>query len=293
MIWDCLIIGGGPAGLTAAVYLGRYRRSVLVVDAGESRASTIPTSHNHPAFAGGISGRELLARLREQASRYGVDYTRGTVETLSQDTHGFIAKAGAETIAARRVLLATGITDVGPPFPALEEAVAGGLVRYCPICDGYEAMDKKIAVLGSIEDALPKARFLRTYSRSVAVLPLTSGNGLQPPPEEAISIAPGKPTDFRQGSSHIEVRLDNGEWQSFDVLYAANGCSVHSELALALGARCDETGNLEVDAKQRTSITGLYAAGDVVSDLHQLSVAEGHAAVGATAIHNSLPRNFR
>jgi len=87
--------------------------------------------------------------------------------------------------------------------------------------------------------------------------------------------------------------LRNGECRSFDVLYPALGCTVHSELANALGARCNELGNVEVDLKQRTSVAGLYAAGDVVSDLHQLSVAEGHAAVAATAIHNSLSRNFR
>ena len=87
--------------------------------------------------------------------------------------------------------------------------------------------------------------------------------------------------------------MQSGQRLEFDVLYPALGCEVHSGLAKSLGANCTSSGFLEVNDRQMTSVDGLYAAGDVVSDLHQLSVAEGHAAIAATAIHNSLPRNFR
>ena len=292
-VWECLIIGGGPAGLTAAIYLARYRRRVLLADAGNSRAAAIPESHNHPGFAG-ITGRELLDRLRRQAQHYGVEIRQVTIDTMAKRSHDFIAHGGGNRIAAQRVLLATGITDESPALPGLRQAIAEGLVRYCPICDGYEALDKKIAVVGRLDHACREAKFLRTYSRSVTVLPLGNCDGAaEGAREQGIELAPSPPEYFRQTASGIAVKLRNGECRNFDVLYPALGCTVHSELANALGARCNELGNVEVDLRQRTSVAGLYAAGDVVSDLHQLSVAEGHAAIAATAIHNSLPRNFR
>src|SRR5919205_1905928 len=165
-VWECLIIGGGPAGLTAAIYLARYRRRVVLADAGNSRAAAIPESHNHPGFAG-ITGRELLDRLRRQAQHYGVEIRQVTIDTMAKRSHDFIAHGRCSRIAAQRVLLATGITDESPVLPGLRQAIAEGLVRYCPICDGYEALDKKIAVVGPLDHACREAKFLRTYSRSV------------------------------------------------------------------------------------------------------------------------------
>src|SRR4051812_50060839 len=128
---DCLIIGGGPAGLIAATYLGRFRRDVRLVDAGGSRASLIPTSHNYPGFPDGISGRELLVRLREQARRYGAQLTAGNVEHLEIAADGtFRARAGTETIEARTVVIATGSMDVEPSLPNIKNAIRSGLVRH-------------------------------------------------------------------------------------------------------------------------------------------------------------------
>jgi thioredoxin reductase (NADPH) len=98
---------------------------------------------------------------------------------------------------------------------------------------------------------------------------------------------------IRLVSDGIEATLESGERRHFDVIYPALGCDVHSELAKSLGARCNAIGCIEVDDKQQTTLDGLYAAGDVVSDLHQLSVAAGHAAIAATSINNALPRSFR
>src|SRR5207248_1025507 len=147
--------------------------------------------------------------------------------------------------------------------------------------------DKNIAVVGPIRHAAAEAEFLRTYSSSVTVIPVHDAGehdfGLA---DRGIDLAPAPAEDFKQTPSGVAVRLRTGEWKSFDVLYAALGCTVHSELATTLGAQCDPVGTLHVDSKQRTGVAGLYAAGDVVSDLHQLSVAEAHAAIAATAIHN-------
>jgi thioredoxin reductase (NADPH) len=167
---DCLIIGGGPAGLTAAVYLARYRRNVVVVDSGESRAALIQKSRNYPGFPSGISGKELLADLTAQAREYGADLRRGRIAALQRDAAGFIASSDGAELSASAVLLATGIVDENPAVDGLRQTVAEGAIRYCPVCDGFEATDRRIAVLGSGKDAAAKAVFLRTYATDVSWL---------------------------------------------------------------------------------------------------------------------------
>jgi thioredoxin reductase (NADPH) len=290
---DCLIIGGGPAGLVAATYLARYRRRVCVIDAGRSRAAQIPESHNHPGFAG-ISGKALLSALAGQAKRYGAEIMRGEVTRLRRDNERFLATVEGAELSAPRVLLATGITDISPDLPGLDSAVARAAIRYCPICDGYEATDANIAVYGPMQSAASKALFLRTYTYRLTILPtVTSANSHGDLIDAGIAVARTSPERFWQTPSGIGVQLVCGERLEFDAVYPALGCDVHSGLAATLGAECNAEGLLKVDDRQRTSVDGLYAAGDVVSDLHQLSVAEGHAAIAATAIHASLTRNFR
>jgi thioredoxin reductase (NADPH) len=292
---DCLIVGGGPAGLTAAIYLARFRRNVLLVDDGLSRARLIPETHNYPGFIG-ISGPDLLASLREQAERNGARLREGRVEELRKADGAFVARMGNSEIHTKRLLLATGIIDESPDLPGLKDAIYRGALRYCPICDGFEAADQRIGVLGPLRTAAGKAEFLRTYSRDVVLLPTDEPAEAS---EEARSLAQAGITleervvDVERTGEKIAAVFADGRRLPVDVLYPALGCDVRSQLATALGARCTGIGNLHVDDKQRTSVKGLYAAGDVVTDLHQISVATGHAAIAATAIHNSLPRNFR
>src|SRR3954453_1691730 len=213
--WECLIIGGGPAGLTAAVYLARYRRRVVLVDAGESRAGAIPRSHNHPGFAAGISGGELLERLRQQAQHYEIETRNCKIEALEKQAECFVATGDAVHMHADRVLLATGITDESPSLPGLRRAIEESLVRYCPICDGYEAIDKNIAVVGGLHHAAREAAFLRTYSRSVTVLPLrTAHEHSATLREQGIALAPAPPEDFQQTASGVAVKLQTGEWRN-------------------------------------------------------------------------------
>jgi thioredoxin reductase (NADPH) len=294
--FDCVIIGGGPAGLTAATYLGRFRRKVLVVDAGDSRALQIPESHNYPGFPEGIAGPELLRDLWRQAEQYGADRLQGTASELTRSGDGFAVTVGRRNIQTPRVLLATGLKDRSPDMPGLRQAVAATSIRYCPVCDAYEATDKNVAVYGSIEDAEAKAAFMRTYSDRVTLLPTdapSDNNAHDRLGRLGVTLAPSPPVDLRPVEGGIAVELQDGAQLRFDVLYPMLGCDVRSDLAVALGARCNDTGCLTVDDKQRTTVTDIYAAGDVVSDLHQLSVAAGHAAIAATAIHASLPHDFR
>ncbi|RZA15504.1 MAG: NAD(P)/FAD-dependent oxidoreductase, partial [Lysobacteraceae bacterium] len=173
---DVLVVGAGPAGLTAATYLARFHRRFAVVDAGKSRARWIPTSHNCPGFPSGIGGGDLLDRLREQARGFGVLPEEGRIERLQRDGDVFIATAAdGREWRTRFVLLATGVVDVMPAMEGLEAGIASHAVRLCAVCDGYEASDAQIAVLAPVDVAIRHAAFLRSFSRKVAAIPSEAG----------------------------------------------------------------------------------------------------------------------
>jgi thioredoxin reductase (NADPH) len=295
---DCLVIGAGPAGLTAAIYLARYRRDFLVLDGGPSRAALIPLTHNFPAWPQGVSGEKLLARLREQAQAHGARIEEARVECLQRDGDAFVAVAGDRKWRAVNVVLATGIVDRHPDWPGLREATLDGLLRWCPICDGFEMLDKEVALVTSAGSGLGHAKFLRTYSRKVTLVALSDAEGLDAQgvaelEDAGIELEARPLLGFEPRGHRVALRFADGGEREFDAVYPMLGCKVQGELATQLGSQCNEIGDLLVDAHQCTSIEGLYAIGDVVSDINQISVGTGHAAIAATAIHNRLARNFR
>jgi thioredoxin reductase (NADPH) len=292
---DCLIVGAGPAGLTAAVYLARFRRRIALYDGGRSRASWIPRTRNYPGFPDGISGDELLARLREQAARYGAQVTRGLVERIEHEDGRFRAHAAdGSTVVARKVILATGVVDIEPDMERLPEAVECGCVRLCPICDGHEVIDRCVAVYGPAKTALSHAVFMTTFSDDITLLVPKGDGAVEPKAREEAARAGVRLLESPvagmtlTGEKRVEVTLADGSRHDYDSIYPALGCRMRSELAIALGARCTQAGDVIVDDHMRTSVPGLYAAGDVVAALNQISVAVGHAAIASTDVHNSL-----
>jgi thioredoxin reductase (NADPH) len=155
---DCIIVGGGPAGLTAAIYLARYHLSVSVLDDGTSRAASIPVSHNHAGFPGGINGAELLARMRAQATMYGAEIICRRVTALRRAEEDFIVSFADDAVSARTVLIATGVVNRMPSMPndKHDEALRRGLIRYCPVCDGFEVTDKRVGIIGQGSKARSK-----------------------------------------------------------------------------------------------------------------------------------------
>ncbi len=145
---------------------GDDRPDCPILDAGHSRASYSPKTRNYPGFPDGISGDELLARLRAQASRYGAQVILQRVDSLRMEEGGFVAHAGGREVRARAVLLATGIVDIAPEMPGLLEAIAAGCIRLCPICDGHEVIDRKVAIYGPVATALDHALFMRTFTQT-------------------------------------------------------------------------------------------------------------------------------
>lgn len=291
---DCLIVGGGPAGLTAAIYLARFHLSVQVIDAGQSRAALIPIARNHAGFPDGVSGVDLLARMRLQATAYGAAIHDGVVERLSREGDHFIALAGDRRYRARTILLATGVVNRRPPMmdPASHDgAVSAGLLRYCPVCDGFEVTDRAIAVLGTGGRGCAEAMFLRSYSRNITLVSAAGPHELDDSQRATLQdsdiriVGICDAISFAQDKVILEIE---GKTHHFDTMYPALGSDVRSELAVALGASRSSEGCLLVDTHQRTNVTGLYAAGDVVIGLDQISHAMGEGGVAATTIRNDL-----
>jgi thioredoxin reductase (NADPH) len=289
---DVLIVGGGPAGLTAATYLARFRRSVLVAHGGKPRACWIPVSHNMPGFPEGITGEDILKRMTAQAEEYGARIEEGRVTALEKDGDGFVATLNGAQVRARAVILATGVTDRKPPLPGVDDAVERSLVRICPICDGFEATGKAVAVIGDDAMGLREAAFLTTYSDRVTLIHV--GDGPPPDLDEAerlgVRVLVGPVEAVHLNGDRAEALSWGGERCAFDHVYSALGTVPAVDLALRLGARRCDDGRLEVDDHQATSVTGLWAAGDVVRGLNQIAVATAEAAIAATDVHNTLRR---
>ena len=293
---DCLVIGAGPAGLTAAIYLARFHLDILVVDGGGGRAAMIPCTRNLAGYPEGISGKDLIAAMKEQAQKFGAKIIDGAVTRLEHDGELFEAEWGSGPVKARSVLLATGVTNRRPPMDEAlhDDALERGQIRYCPICDGYEVTDKKIGVLGSGHHGVAEALFLRGYTADVTLIApdkamkvsavdrlALEGAGIQTVdgPAEAVAIS----------SNSITVDTAEGHF-TFDTIYPALGSDVHCQLAEMVGARLNETGCVAVDANMRSSVEGIYAAGDLVIGLDQISNAMGQGGIAATTIRNDLAK---
>jgi thioredoxin reductase (NADPH) len=293
---DCLIVGGGPAGLTAAIYLARFHLDILVVDGGKSRASWIPCSRNHAGFPDGINGKELLQRMREQACKYGAKIEIEQVTKLERDEESglFTAMWGSGKAVARTVLLATGVINRRPPMDEdlHDEALARGLIRYCPICDGYEVTDKKVGVIGSDSHGVAEAIFIRGYTADVTLIAPDKALHLAAEDAEKLDTASIETIDGPAQAVAITgdcivVETSEGTF-SFDSVYPALGSDTHTQLGEMVGAGLADDGCFLCDDHQRTSVPGLYAAGDVVHGLDQISHAMGEGGVAATTIRNDL-----
>lgn len=296
-ILDCAVVGAGVAGLTAAIYLARFRRGFALFGDGHSRADDIPIVRNFPGFPDGVSGKALLALMGAQAAGYGAPPIRGRVRGLSRHGEIFALESDDGIARARRVILATGVVENEPALPDCFDAVRRGLVRICPICDGYEGAGKDIGVLGNSDHAAAEALFLRTFSDTVTLILVGENAALGPERNrelatagvEVIETAIDKVRLHREAVSAL--CLADGTERTFDTIYSAFGVTAQCALADQVGATRDTEGRLYVGSHQETSVAGLYAAGDLVRGLNQIAVAVGEAALAATAVHNSLPRN--
>lgn len=282
---DAIIVGGGPAGLQAAVYLARFRRRVLVIDGGKSRAALIPRTHNAPGFPDGIEGEDLLRRMRVHATRYGAEIVSTHARDVVKTARGFEVSTDHGAFAADALLLATGVRNVEPLMPGHDAAVRAGLIRYCPICDGHEVIGKRVGVLSNSARGVAEVEFLRTYAEAIELV-ATSETVAEKMSEQG--AAPGVLKTMRTTEWGLRVGLSGGGVCDVDTLYCCLGVEPQTQLARALGVALAAEQTIEVDKRQRTNVAGAFAAGDVVHALDQIAVAFGHAAIAATTIHNDL-----
>jgi len=303
-VFDTLIVGGGPGGLTAAIYLCRFTRNVALVDKGNSRLGWIPVSHNYPGFPDGINGKLLLEQLRCQLGNYGGHVIPGEVTNLRIEDGLFVAdscspEGDLTVLRAHTVLLATGVADAGMPVERWEEAVAAGAVRLCPVCDGYDVIDKRIAVATSEVNPVGHALFMRSFSTEVVLFERADESAVND--EERRQLAAANVRHIASPLAGVTLTDDlkpvmhtrDGERYECDVFYPMLGESARSGLAASLGAETVECDKLVVDDHCRTSVPGLFAIGDVTRGLNQIAVATGQAAIAATTIHNTLPWALR
>jgi thioredoxin reductase (NADPH) len=310
-VYDTLIVGGGPGGLTAAIYLRRFTRSVALVDKGNSRLRLIPVSHNYPGFPEGVPGHVLLGNLTVQLERYGGTVMPGEIVDLRIEDGLFVgdyladpaadgAPEGEPTpIRAHTVLLATGVADAGLPIENWREAIAFGSLRLCPVCDGFDVMDKRIAVATADTNPVGHALFMRTFSSDVTLFERGPSSMLGDDDKRRLDAAGVRLVESPLLSVTLDASMkpvmhtEDGEEYPADVFYPMLGEKARSGLAAKLGAQTAHCDELVVDEHFATSVPGMYAIGDVVVGLNQIAVATGGAARAAVRIHNQLPPALR
>jgi thioredoxin reductase (NADPH) len=292
---DIAIVGAGPAGLSAALYAARFRRRTLVLHDGKSRASHIPLTHNVPGFENGVAGQDLLHRMHRHAARYGAIFEQAEISDLAAEGDGFeLAAADGRRWRAGAVILATGIrlNQVDMDARTHQAAIDAGRLRYCPVCDGYEHIGRKIAVLGCDRSGVAEALFLTDFSPDISILTrqqaeLTTDERAQLA-AAGIAVITEPVAEYILRDDGIVVRLESGQFARFDVLYGALGSVPRNRLAVAAGISVDADGVTPADSPLGTNVPGLFCAGDVVAGLDQISVAIGHGAMAATRAHNWL-----
>lgn len=293
---DCVVVGAGPAGLSAALYMGRYRRDVLVIHDNSGRAGRIPLTHNVPGFPDGIKGTDLLDKMTRHAVEYGAVISEGKVTAIAQIDNGFsLSLEEGEPIEARSVILATGIllNQVGLPHDVHEQAIEDDVLRYCAVCDAYEHIDKHIGVVGCEESGAGQALFVSRYSEHVTLVP---DDYETMPQSDKDKLSANGVSIVKHAMRHVEptsktmqlwTEID-GDAMTFDVIYPCFGTRPRTALAEAVGISIREDGCLSPDAHFETKVPGFWAAGDIVKGLDQISVAMGHGAIAATQAHSWL-----
>ena len=296
-IFDTLIIGGGPAGLSATVYLGRSLRSVVVFDCPQpGRSDWVQRNFNYLGFPDGITARELGDRGRQQAERYGAVFIEELVTSLTRRADGlFEARSDTATLLGRTVVLATGVSDRWATFPGSAELI-GRSMHWCIVCDGYEMRGQRVLIIANDSHDAEVALQLCRFTREVTLLvepgtPPFAEEMNRALSEQSIRVHHGRiasATGAERGMC-TAVITDTGETIEADHLFSLLGADPNTGLARSLGAGLSPEGYVTVDTEARTTVPGLYAAGDVTRLFsHQVVTAAHEGATAAMAIAYDL-----
>jgi thioredoxin reductase (NADPH) len=295
-VQDAIVVGGGPAGLSAALYLARYLRSVVVLDSGEGRSSHHQVNHNYLGFPDGISALDLRANGRKQLSRYPhAQLVEGHADEAAREEDGtFLVRSGEDSWRGRVVVLAMGVVDHYPPFEGWQSYVGTSLF-WCITCDGYENRGRDVVVVGDDDGAAAEALQLRSLTSKVRLLTNRPGDRIsdtfhQRLREAGVEVVHDEIAAADGADGHLrEVLLTSGERMALEAMFSLQGATPETDVARALGVALDESGYVLVDTEQKTSVPGVYAAGDLTSlHSHQVAAAVHEGAQAACAANYFL-----
>jgi thioredoxin reductase len=290
--YDVVVIGGGAAGLSAALVLSRARRKVLVVDAGTPRNA--PAAHMHGYLSrDGLPPGELLAFGRNEVKSYGGDILEGTAtELMSDGRSGFwVILASSKRISARRLLATTGLRDELPDVPGLRDRWARD-VLHCPYCHGYEVRDRQLGVIGGSPGAVRYAQIVRQWSHDLVyftppdTLTTTERSELV---ARGIGVVEGTIAQLVIDDDQLRgVQMDDGCVVPRDALFVPPRFVPNNRLLQSLGCAVDDDGWVAVDGTGRTSVPGVWAAGNLVDPRAQVITAAGAGSAAAIALNADL-----
>jgi thioredoxin reductase len=292
---DCIIIGGGPAGLNAAVVLGRCRRKVMLFDTGEQRNRSSQGMHNY-LTRDDILPAGFLQLAQQEINKYGVKLVHKKIISAKKNSAGiFEAKdTDGNIYQSKKLLVATGVKDNLPPIEGIQEFY-GKSVFHCPYCDGWEVRDKNIGVYAKNKEGWELALALKGWTENVTYF-TDGGNKIKPLQKQyldanKIPIIREKISKLKGENGKLEnIVLKNGDQVDCDALFFVNGFSQQCDLAEAFGCEVNRKGVVVTNHAQQTNITGLYVAGDASRDMHFVVVAAAEGAKAGVNINKELQK---
>jgi len=294
MLYDCLIIGGGPAGLTAAVYMARYNRSCVVIESNRDRGrwQSHEINENYLGFPKGVAARRLRELGRKQALRFGAQFCASKVTDVRKKGDVFVARAGKHTFEGRTVILATGVRDILPDIGDTE-AYWGKSLFWCITCDGYKIKGAPMVVVGKDDDAAIAATQFLNFTDTICFVTNCTPDESELTEDGRSRLARHDIPIYESGIDHVEgedgmmrsVILEDGTSIEISYMFSEQGSEPRMDLAKKLGVKLADNGFIEIDTEQRTNVPLVYAAGDVTKEFaHQIvSAAHEGATAGITA----------
>ena len=278
-MYDVIVIGSGPAGITAAIYAKRRNLSILVISKGISALQKAEKIDNYYGFENGISGKELYVNGIKQAKNLGIDFIEDEVINIE-----YINQFTIETVnskyEAKAVILATGVSRNVPNIKGIKEFEGKG-VSYCAVCDSFFYKGKDVAVLGDGNYAIHEFETLKPIASSVTIL--TNGNAMVENRDSSIEVNSKKIREFRGDTKLEEVEFEDNTIQNLNGVFIAMGTASSSDLARKIGARI-ENNNIIVNENMETTVPGLFACGDCTGGLLQISKAVYEGAKAGLAV---------
>lgn len=292
--YEVIIIGGSYAGLSAAMALGRSRRQVLVIDSGKPCNSTTPHAHNF-LTEDGVAPAAIISKAKQQVLSYPtIAWIEGKAIKTTRQDEGFevVIEGNEEKFHGKKLLLATGITDIMPEIPGFSDCW-GVSVLHCPYCHGYEVREKKTGIIANGDTGFEMAKTISQWTDTLTLF--TNGPSLLRPEQQMkmlqhhIKIADTQIERLEHHQGYVKnLLLTDGSRWPLEVLYARPGFRQHSDLARQLGCQYTEAGYIETDVLGKTSIAGVFAAGDNMTPIRSLAVANAAGQKAGAGINKEL-----